>query len=216
MTKYEKPKDMGKREQSKPQGGKYPSQPQNKRSDWDLEASFDTVVSLEELINRSPFKESSGKDGGSYTAAARVPFWLERKITHLIEMRGSPYQLKSDVVRDAIYLGLRILNTRYKQNPDWAVEERMARTIDQVNTLNRIREQVRSFSRPVIDLWNNGDEEQARIGMESFVGAAVEIENDWQREKTLQLLRENREVQPIIDACSETLRNAVRTRQRRS
>ncbi len=184
--------------------GKY-----KRSSNWDTESSFDTVISLEELINRQPFKESSGKEGGSYTAAARIPTWLERKITHLIEIKGSPYQLKGDVVRDAIYLGLRILNSRYKENPDWAVEERMARTMDQVNTLTRWKNKVKSFSEPTAELWIGGDEEQARKAIVDFVGAAVEINDEWLRGKVLSMIKDDRNLMSIVNSCPNAVRNAI-------
>ena len=68
---------------------------------------------LEDLVNRKPFTKSTDKNGGAYTAAARVPIELERHITLFVEMPNSPYMLKGDVVRDAIYLGLLVLHTRY-------------------------------------------------------------------------------------------------------
>lgn len=183
--------------------------PQGPPVSWDLESPFDTIVSLEELINRPPFKASSDKGGGSYTAAARIPFWLERKVMHLLEVMGSPYMLKSDVIRDAIYLGLRVLNMRHKTNPDWAVEAKMARTIDRINLLTRLQSQAKDFAGPTLELWEGGDEQQAREGVEEFVGAAVEIEDEWTRSKTLQLLKTNRQLRPVIDSCSEGVRRAV-------
>ena len=183
--------------------------PPKGKDPWSTESSFDTVISIDELIDRPPFREVSGKDGGSYTAAARIPTWLERKITHLIEVKGSPYQLKSDVVRDAIYLGLRVLNMRYKSSPEWAVEAKMANAIDKVNALSRMRTQIESFCRPVLDLWENGDEIQARQAVEDFVSALVEIEDDWMRSKSLQLMKTNKHMQSIIETCSDGIKRAV-------
>lgn len=187
----------------------------NSPGGWELESSFDTVTSLEELIFRPPFKETSGREGGSATLGVRIPSWLERKVIHLLEIKGSPYQIKSDVARDAVYLGLRILNMRYKPTTDWAVESKMADAIDKVNLINRIRGQVESFTKPELDLWESGDEQQAIDGMEMFVSAAMEIEDEWQRDKTLKLLKGVRQLQPIIDGCSVQIRDAIRNAGRK-
>ncbi len=179
-------------------------------SSWDLESSFDNVASLEELIFRPPFKETSSKEGGSDTLGVRLPMWLVRKVIHLVEMKGSPYQIKSDVARDAIYLGLRILNMRYKPASDWAVDSKLADVIDKVGLVTRIGSRVKSFTEPVLNLWEGNDEQQAIEHMEMFVSAALEIEDEWERNKTLKLVKDNRQLQPIIDGCSESIRNAIR------
>ena len=95
-----------------------------KRSDnaWEPEQQFDLAATLEELINEPPFKEVSGDTGDSVTSATRIPMWLYRRVVKLKELQGSPYELTSDVLRDALFIGLRILNMRYRVNPDWNVE----------------------------------------------------------------------------------------------
>lgn len=180
-----------------------------KPSDWDLESPFDTIVSLEELINMPPFKAASDASGGTATAGARVPMWLERKVIYLIELRGSPYMLKSDVYRDAIYIGLRVLNMRYKSDPDWATEAKMARAIDRANLITRIKTQIRQFSSPVAELWAAGDEDQAIGLFEEFIAASIEITDDWHRSKQMQLIKAEHLLREIAERCSPETKKAV-------
>ena len=185
-----------------------PKQPRKPNS-WDLESPFDTIISLEELINMPPFKEASDSKGGSITAAVRIPSWLERKAVYLTESKGTPYHIKSDVYRDAIYVGLRLLNMRYKSNPDWAVEAKMANVIDRANLITRLKSRVDQISRPVVELWDSGDTEQAIMLLEDFVGAVVEVSDEWEKGKTIQLLKNDRRLNNILRECPLEVRSAV-------
>ncbi len=180
-----------------------------KASDWDLENPYDAPTTLEDLIELAPYKEASDLKGGSYTAGARVPTSIERKIVWFTEMKGSPYMVKSDVVRDAIYLGMRVLHARHRANPDFAVEAKMSEAIGQVGVLAHIREQINSLSRGLEDLLSSGDEDQAVAGLENFVGAAVEMQDVWQRDKIFQLIRGNHKLSDIIRLCSPEVRKAI-------
>lgn len=180
-----------------------------KPTDWNLESPYDAPATIEDLINLAPFKEASDTKGGSYTAAARVPTWLERKITWFIEMKGSPYMLKGDVTRDAIYLGMRILHARYKGNPDWATEAKMTEAVGQVGVLARVKEQINQLAKGLEELWTEGDEAQAVEGLEKFIGAAVEMQDGWQKSKTLQYVKNHRVLKQIADQCSDEVKQAV-------
>lgn len=196
---------MAKESPGEPGGKKSPK----KATDWNLESPYDAPSTIEDLVELAPFKEASDTKGGSYTAASRVPTWLERKITWFIEMKGSPYQLKSDVVRDMIYLGARILHARYKGNPDWATEAKMTEAVGRVGVLARVKEQVNQLARGLEDLWSEGDEAQAIEGLEKFIGAAVEMQDEWQKGKTLQYVKGNRLLRQIAEQCSPEVKRAV-------
>jgi len=185
------------------------NKPLKKATDWNLESPYDTPSTIQDLIDLSPFKDASDTKGGSYVANARVPTWLERKIIWFTEMKGSPYQLRGDVVRDAIYLGMRVLHARYKGNPDWATEAKMTEAVGHVGVITRIKEQVNQLARGMGDLWNEGDEKQAIEGMEKFVGAVVEMQDDWQKMKIVQYLKSDRLLKQIIEECSPEVKRAV-------
>ncbi len=180
-----------------------------KSDEWDLESPFDTIVSLEELINMPPFKAASDSAGGTATAGTRIPLWLERKVIHLTELRGSPYHLKSDVFRDAIYIGLRVLNMRYKSDPDWATEAKIARVIDKANLITRIKTQIRQISTPIEELWAEGDEAQAISAFEEFIASTTEIADDWHKAKQLQLIKNNHLLREVAERCSPEAKRAV-------
>jgi len=185
------------------------SDKQNEPGDWNLESPFDTIVSLEELINMPPFKAASDSKGGTATAGTRIPIWLDRKVIHLIEIRGTPYHLKSDVLRDAIYIGLRVLNMRYKSDPDWASEARMARAIDQANLITRIKSTVDQMAKPIEELWAGGDEDQAISLFEEFIASTTEITDEWHRNKQIQTIKNNRLLREVTERCSPEAKKAI-------
>ena len=180
-----------------------------KKSEWETESSYDEIVSLEELINMPPFKAASDASGGTATAGARLPTWLERKVIHMIELRGSPYMLKSDVYRDAIYIGLRVLNMRYKSDPDWATEAKIAKVIDKVNAITRIKTEITQFQAPIQQLWSGGDEAQAISLFEEFIAASVEITDDWKRMKQMQLIKAEHLFREIAERSTPEVKLAV-------
>lgn len=173
----------------------------DKRPAWNPEEQFDLAITMEELLNEPPFKEVSGDTGESTTAGTRIPMWLERRITRLKEMPGSPYDVKSDVLRDAIYIGLRVLNLRYKMNPDWDVESKMASVVDAASTSRRLKRQVKELVDGLDDLYRDGDVEHAAASLEKYVFSAVELESAWYKRKLFSVLKEDKTVQAVAKSC---------------
>jgi len=176
---------------------------------WDPEQQFDLGATLEDLLAEVPFREASGDSGDSITTAARVPVWLHRRIVKLKEMSNSPYDVTSDVVRDALFTGLRILNMRYKMSLDWNVESKMAAVVDSASTSRRLKRQVTELADGLDDLWREGDEQHAADSLSKYVHAALELESDWYRKKLFTLLGSNKAVQQVAKACKKEVRDII-------
>ncbi len=178
-------------------------------SDWELEEQFDLIASLEELINEPPFTEVSGQSGDSRTVAARVPYWLHRRAKRLREIDGSPYYVDSDVYRDAIYLGLKILNMRHKTNPDWDVESKMAQIIDSAGTAARAKRNIKELSMSLNDLWHDGDQTRAVNSLSNYIHAAVEIDSQWYKRRVFNLIKNNDTIQVVLRQCDQSIQDIV-------
>lgn len=176
------------------------------QSDWEPEAALDLAATLEDLIGEPPFKEVSGEGGESVTAAARIPLWLLRRITKLKELSGSPYDLNSDVLRDAIYVGLRVLHLRYKLTADWEVETKLAAAVDAVSASRRVRSQVEELVAGLDEMYRDGDVEKAAKNLSEYVMAAVTLDNDWQKGKIFQILAEHKIIRELVSHCGEVVR----------
>jgi len=178
-------------------------------SDWEPEAALDLAATLEDLIDEPPFKEVSGEGGESVTAATRIPLWLYRRIIKLKEHSGSPYDINSDVLRDAIYVGMRILHLRYGLTPDWEVETKLAQAVDAVSAGRRVRGQVGELIAGLDEMVKDGDMEKATRNLTEYVLAAVDLDNVWHKDKVFKLLAEDRVIQEIAKHCGEAVQRIL-------
>ena len=182
-----------------------------KKSDWELEAPLDMEATLEELINAPPFKEPSDEKGNSTTVGSRIPSWLHRRITKLIEMRGSPYEIVSDVIRDCVFLGLRIILLRHKMSADWGVEVKLAAAVDATGASRRVRHQVDELVDGIDELYRDGDTNMAADKLSDYIRAASELENGWHKSRIFRLLDENRIVRDVLNYCQSDVQKIMRT-----
>lgn len=177
------------------------SKKKKKPSDWELEQKFDPAATLQELIEEPPFKEVSDEHGHSATAGTRIPFWLQRRFQKIIEMPGSPYDLMSDVLRDALYRGGRILQMKYSMSADWDTETKMAAAVGATAASRRIRSQVEELIQGVDEMFRDGDVDKAADSLTDYVIAATDLDSDWHREKVFKLLNDSRVVKELLDHC---------------
>lgn len=182
---------------------KKPDKPQ-----WALEAPFEFPSSLDELLESPPFTEAGGAD--STTAGTRIPRWLFRRAMKFAEMAGTPYELASDVYRDAIFIGLRVIHMRYKAKQDWSLETKMAAIASETGVMRRIRSQVDDLSSGLDNLMKEDEQEKAAEKLGEYVSAAVELEDDWMRTRVFKMLRGSKVVSDVLMHCTQDVRNAIR------
>jgi len=180
----------------------------DEKSQWNLEAPFDQPSSLEELLESPPFAEAGGSD--SVTAGTRIPKWLFRRVIKLTESSGTPYEIASDVYRDAIYLGLRIIHMRHKTARDWSIETKMAAIVSETDVMRRIRSQVDSLSSGLDNLMKEGEPEKAAEKLGEYVSAGIELENEWVKLRLFKMLRESRVVSDVSMHCSQDIRKLIK------
>jgi len=172
---------------------------------WETEEPY-VDLTIEELVGRPVFKESRD-DLGSATVGARIPQWLSRKITKLIEMQGSPYELKSDVVRDALYLGMEVLRLRYKYK--WAAESKLSDVVDTVGELDRLEQRFNELVSGLDKLISAGDTAKAVSLLTEYVLAVATIEDPWRKMRSIHQLKGNRIVSDLMKHCSDRIKSII-------
>ena len=177
--------------------------------DWELEKVFDADATLEGLLTAPPFRQSADDKGHSETVGARVPGWMLRRITKFKEMSGGPYDVTSDVVRDAIYIGLTIISMRYKHTSDWRTETKMQSTINTASAGKHIEDQVNELIGGLDDLIYNDEKKKAAEKLEEYVKAALDLEDDWHKNRLFKILRQSKTVQRLSEECSELVQAAI-------
>lgn len=145
-----------------------------------LERRISNLVRV--LMKSPPFIMSEDVKGHDVVIGARVPKWFERWITEILEHGGTFYRIKSDVVRDALYLGLQILALRLGSE-EWKVEEAIAKVISEVSLGAVVEKTVRDFSDNLRRLWEGDAKELAVGSLRGFIEALVELKDE--RRKTL-------------------------------
>lgn len=177
--------------------------------DWSLEEPLDEPATLEDLVKAPVFKQASDRLGHSITAATRVPQWLNRRIAKLRETPGAPYEVSSDVVRDALYLGLRILHLRYTIAEDWDLDTKLANIRDLATASRRIKEHFDEFEGNLEDLFRGGDEVQAAHNLASYVITLSRMENMWHKGKIIGLIGHSRVCREVAEYCDVDTRALV-------
>lgn len=181
----------------KPSNNKLPNR--KKQADaWATESSFDSSISLEELLSLPVFKQASDGTGESYTAASRIPNWLRRRMQKLVETPGSPYTLLSDVVRDALYLGMHILLMRHNQTSDLATQTKMASVIDKAIANKNQLKRLTDFASSIVDIIDDGDEQKAIQFIEDFVSNLSELTDDWYKDRAIGIIWNNEKINTLI------------------
>ncbi len=184
--------------------------PRDPREQWELEEALDYDATLEEMVNSPPFKKASDEKGHSVTAGTRIPMWLVRRAQKMKEQANSPYEIISDVYRDAMYLGLWVLSIRYRYIEDWQVESRMASAINAAGVARHVREQVQDLVDGLEDLLKEDDYNIAVTRLQEYVRAANELNSAWRQQRIFKLLRESKTVMKIVDDCDKDVRRLIK------
>jgi len=177
--------------------------------EWELEEAFDVVKFAWELINGSPYKETKDEHGHSYTAAARVPMNIMRRITRLKEAKGMHYEINSDVIRDALYVGLPILERRWRYSETAQTRRRIGETMAAVQDAEEIAEDVASFSRSLEALINLDEMRTAVRKLTSVVVAAIGEPDNWDKIMYVKHLSKSPVCKSVLKNCSKYIRDEV-------
>lgn len=175
------------------------AQPQKVIDTWALES--DTIITLEDLVNAAPFNETSDESGEAATIGTRVPQWMLRRVVRIRELPGSPYEINSDVLRDAMYLGLQILQLRYKLH-DWEIEKKLASVIEATGAADRIASQVTELARNLEHLRDDEDSDHAILRLNEFILAIDSIRDEWHRRTLIRMLKRRKIVNELLPMCT--------------
>ena len=141
-----------------------------KKEDWETEEpEISPNEPIQKLVDLPVYKSSQDKHGHEVFLGAKFPKNIGRWVQAILERESSPYEIRSDVVRDAIYLGLRILNIRYKLDHRWMVEEKLARIRSRVANEALFYEQELQYLRELGTMYKNGYREQAKKELKEYL-----------------------------------------------
>lgn len=170
---------------------------------WELEEN--ATITIDDLVESAPFNQTQDESGESVTMGTRVPAWLSRRIAKLREFPGSPYELNSDVLRDAIWVGMQILQIRYKRH-DWKTDRALSAVIDASGAMDRINAQISGLCKSLEKLKGEEDNEKAVEYLESFLITIDGLTDEWRKKTYVRILKRKGIVTELLPKCSKLAR----------
>jgi len=138
------------------------------------------------LMKLHPYRFERAKRGQSIHLAVKLPEWFARWIERVKERAGGVYDIKSDVVRDALWIGLRVLGHRYKL-PEWRAEIKLQEIANEIEEDNLIKTRVADFMTKLEQL-QKIDKERAKKHLGDYLSEIDKIEDSWRKGKYLEEL----------------------------
>ncbi|GAI15056.1 unnamed protein product, partial [marine sediment metagenome] len=176
---------------------------------WETDDPFAGDITLEQLVDRTPFKESKDQYGHSVTAGTRIPDWLARKVERIIEHQGSPYDLKSDVYRDALFLGFQIIGLRLRIAADWEAEAKLSEIADATYEGARVRDRTNTLARGLEYLVDEGDMDKAAELLGDYIRLTQDLTVDWSRKRIFRELSRERIIQKVAVYCDPDVQDIL-------
>jgi len=114
---------------------------------------------LDKLMSLKPYKQAQDKKGHGVFFGAWFPKDAGRRVEKIRE--EGPYVTTSDVIRDAIYLGLQILSLRYEKDDAWQADMLLTKMANDAEWEARVYDEEESFASSLDKLCRNGDKDYA-------------------------------------------------------
>lgn len=153
---------------------------------------------IEILAKLEPYLLSDDKKGHSWLMAARCPTWFGRIVDVIKEKKGSPYKTQSDVVRDALYLGLAILSVRHNAIPRWYIEATLELLVGETRNTSRIGEKVSELAKNLDDIMKMNKHKAVRL-LKEYVATISQFDDKSYRQIFWSEMIKNQAIKYIAD-----------------
>ena len=145
---------------------------QTSTSDWltldELGISPQDLIQV--LMDRTPYKTSEDKKGHDMTLYARFPKYIGHWMELILEKKGIPYQTRSDLMRDACFLGMIVLHLRYN-TIGWRSDEVIAQIEAEVARRADFSKRVSAFLKDLATINAAHGEEDALKLLQKYIDA---------------------------------------------
>lgn len=121
---------------------------------------------IQVLTAEEPYHYTQDKRGHSTFLGGRFPKDFPRGIEKIREKAAGVYETNSDVVRDAIYLGMKILSLRYEVDPQWQVQHQIIKLNNEIAWQATVYRQEEDFVNNLVIFINQGDDEIAQTRLQ--------------------------------------------------
>ena len=155
-----------------------------KNTTWDTDTpGLSLTDTLQKLTSKPLYKRSEDKRGHGTFLGGRFPKDMARWVTRVKE--AGPYETNSDVVRDAVWLGLQVLELRYKADPGWQARIQLMDMANRAAWDAKLYDEEDGFVKTLDKLCSNGDEVQALKDLEERLALLSSDEDSAKRRRVL-------------------------------
>lgn len=129
-------------------------------SSWNMEEPFVTLDdAIRRLADMKPYKSTEDKKGHDAAIHFRVPKHVTRSVTKIRE--AGPYETNSDVSRDAFWIGLQVLQLRYRDDPEWQSYSQVVNISNDAAWEANLHQEEKKFVESLSSFCGNGKEARA-------------------------------------------------------
>ena len=188
-----------------------PRKKQSSQDPWEQESDDPTGLTLEELIDMKPCSQVSDSDGNSNSVGCNVHPMMMRKIIRIQEKRGTPYESRSDILRDCVFIGLEVINMRMKGDNEWHTFAEMSRTADSLAEISRLKAQIKQMEQNLDMLMRDGDIAEAVAHFESYVNSITGLNEGFSRKKLFKYMTSSRTMMDVLKHCRPAIQHVLKS-----
>ena len=151
------------------------------KDSWDLDdgdvIGVDSPISR--LVDLEPFisdESVEDKHGHSNLISTRVHKKLYRDILNVLDSKGSPYANKSELTRDALYLGMLVISMRVRNSQSWQLSLKIAQNRSRIERHRRVSDQCDEICRD-LEVVYASNHEQAKEDLTNLLDVIESAES---------------------------------------
>jgi len=175
---------------------------------WKVETG-EQEFNMDYLFSLPPFSETRDETG-SVPIGCRVPDYISRLLTYLKESDESSYQIKSDVVRDTVIIGLLVRLQQHNLEGSSLLNIELERALQTSQVSRKIHDRFQQLADNVSFMLSHDDADKA-IELVSNIGRAMSAGLDpWIVRTYRRLFKENAVLRDLVDKCEPEVQAAIK------
>ena len=122
---------------------------------------------IQYLVDRPAFTDTNDGKGKSFVAQTTLPNWMYRAYVRVMEKSGRVYDVRSDIFRDGLHLGLAVLSIRHGED---IVRISISDYVDEIRQAKEITQEIMDLK----EILESTGDDQIAIGLFIKLWSAME------------------------------------------
>lgn len=166
---------------------------------WQTDSPLFTIDDpISNLTKLAPYKKSEDKKGHSSPLQAWFPKDMMRRVSKIKE--SGPYTTNGDVARDAMWIGMMVLELRYNSDPEWILFQQLTRLNNDALWMAAMFEEEDEFVDQLDSFCANKEEDTAVEMLVGRFNLLVGSGNQKRKDALVDSLRKHR-LSHLLEKC---------------